>query len=58
MAKYTWLYQATIRTNGHTTQFDNYADFFEYVEKFKEWGYAVQIIHATKSDPMTYAYIW
>lgn len=56
--KYTWLYQVEICSDKQITQFDNYSDFYEYINQFKEWGYAVQIVHATKNDPMTYAYIW
>ena len=56
--KYTWLYETVLRDCGITTQFDNYNDFSEYVNQFKEWGYTVQIVHATKNNPMTYAYIW
>ena len=55
--KYTWLYEVHV-PNIHTTQFDCYADFKEYINHFQESGYAVYIEHATQKDPMTRAYIY
>lgn len=55
--KYTWLYEVVFE-NHLNTQFDTYHDFMEFVEAYKEDGYAVLIVHATKSDPITYAYIY
>lgn len=58
MAKYSWLYEVTTKPSGHTTQFDNYRDFAEFIEYYKDRGYVVQVIHATKNNPITYAVIF
>ena len=55
--KYTWLYEIVFE-NQPNTQCDTYHDFMEIVEMLKDDGWAVMIVHATKNNPVTYAYIY